>query len=67
MKGELIPSGKNIKQDECSQKIEARLSKNCQLRSGDTCPRCQTGKMEYDGLLNLTCTQCGYTIGGGFT
>jgi uncharacterized protein (DUF983 family) len=67
MKGELIPNDKNIKQDEYSQTIEAGLSKICHLRSGDTCPRCQTGKMEYDGLLNLTCIQCGYIIGGGFT
>jgi len=31
------------------------------------CPNCKTGKMDYDGLLNLICQKCGYTIAGCFT
>ncbi len=36
-------------------------------RSGDLCPRCQAGHLDYDGLLNLVCLHCGYTVGGSFT
>ncbi|MBN1536694.1 MAG: hypothetical protein JW908_08185 [Anaerolineales bacterium] len=39
------------------------------LRRGDLCPQCGQGRMDYDGLLNLSCPQCGYTntTGGSFT
>ena len=38
-----------------------------ELRAGDLCPRCQEEHMDYDGLLNLACPKCGYTLGGCFT
>ena len=31
------------------------------------CPKCKTGKMDYDGLLNLICQNCGFTLAGCFT
>jgi len=34
-------------------------------RSGDLCPACQQAKLDYDGMLNLTCARCGYVAGGG--
>lgn len=37
------------------------------LRAGDLCPKCRAAKMDYDGLLNLTCPSCGYALGGCFT
>jgi hypothetical protein len=37
------------------------------LRAGDLCPQCKQGRLDYDGLLNLSCTQCGYAVGGCFT
>jgi uncharacterized protein (DUF983 family) len=37
------------------------------LHPGDLCPKCHAGKLDYDGLLNLACPACGYTIGGCFT
>jgi uncharacterized protein (DUF983 family) len=37
------------------------------FRSNDTCPHCHSGKMEYNGMLNLECSICGYTLGGCFT
>ena len=36
-------------------------------RVGDTCPVCKEGRLDYDGLLNLACTQCGYSLAGCFT
>lgn len=36
-----------------------------ELRVGDLCPRCSVGKMDYDGLLNLACSYCGYSLSGG--
>ena len=38
-----------------------------ELRSGDLCPKCREGRMDYDGLLNLSCQTCGYARGGCFT
>jgi hypothetical protein len=31
---------------------------------GDRCPQCLTGYLDYDGLLNLVCQQCGYMLAG---
>ncbi|RPI86281.1 MAG: hypothetical protein EHM41_09000 [Chloroflexi bacterium] len=36
-------------------------------RSGDACPKCKRGKLDYDGMLNLSCSECGYTLAGCFT
>jgi hypothetical protein len=33
------------------------------LRAGDLCPNCQVERLDYDGLLNLSCPQCG-TVDG---
>jgi uncharacterized protein (DUF983 family) len=38
-----------------------------EMKAGDTCPRCQKGVLDFDGLLNLACPQCGYSLGGCFT
>ncbi len=37
------------------------------LRPGDLCPRCHTAALDYDGLLNLACPGCGFTLSGCFT
>lgn len=29
-------------------------------RVGDLCPRCGEGPLDYNGLLLLECTKCGY-------
>jgi uncharacterized protein (DUF983 family) len=34
---------------------------------GDVCPHCGEGCLDYDGMLNLVCDQCGYTLAGCFT
>ena len=36
-------------------------------RSGDQCPLCNQGTLDYDGMLNLTCPECGFAVGGCFT
>ena len=36
-------------------------------KAGDRCPRCKAGKLDYDGLLNLVCQKCGYTLAGCFS
>jgi uncharacterized protein (DUF983 family) len=38
-----------------------------ELHPGDACPECEEGTLDYDGMLNLSCDQCGYSIGGCFT
>jgi len=37
------------------------------LRRGDVCPACRSARLDYDGMLNLACPQCGYALGGCFS
>jgi hypothetical protein len=34
---------------------------------GDTCPHCEVERLDYDGLLNLSCPACGIISSGCFT
>jgi hypothetical protein len=36
-------------------------------QAGDLCPRCHESYLDYDGLLNLTCHRCGFSLGGCYT
>jgi len=36
-------------------------------KAGELCPNCQSTPIDYDGLLNLSCPKCGYTLAGCFT
>jgi predicted amidophosphoribosyltransferase len=50
--------------------LEPRGLAACQaneLRAGDLCPACGAARLDYNGLLNLACPACGYSLGGGFT
>ena len=42
-------------------------SDSVEVRIGVICPKCQKGTFDYDGMLNLVCSECGYTSGGCFT
>jgi hypothetical protein len=33
-------------------------------RAGDVCPACHAGILDYNGLLELVCPECGYTQSG---
>lgn len=37
------------------------------LKVGDECPKCHQATLDYDGLLNIVCPVCGYTLAGCFT
>jgi hypothetical protein len=37
------------------------------IRRGDLCLACLKGHLDYNGLLNLECNECRYTLGGCFT
>jgi hypothetical protein len=37
------------------------------LRAGDICPICRRESLDYDGMLNLSCSTCGTVSGGCFT
>lgn len=43
------------------------LDHSQELRPQDLCPKCQQGHLDYDGLLNLCCDQCGFILTGCFT
>lgn len=38
-----------------------------EVRFGGKCWKCEEGFFEYNGMLNLVCSNCGYTSGGCFT
>jgi len=44
-----------------------RRRSTSELRAEDVCPACQKGRLDYDGLLNLACAACGYSLSGCFT
>jgi hypothetical protein len=35
--------------------------------AGDLCPHCHQAALDYDGMLNLACPGCGFTLCGAFT
>lgn len=35
------------------------------LRKGGVCPECNTGELDYNGLLQLECPACGFVNGEG--
>ncbi len=37
------------------------------LRAGMRCPRCKKGMIDYNGMLNLVCPNCGLTEAGACT
>jgi uncharacterized protein (DUF983 family) len=43
------------------------LSEVWEPRRGDRCPTCGEGVLDYDGMLNLGCLQCGFSLSGCFT
>lgn len=56
------------KQPYCQAAPKAKVRPSAgkiRLRAGDLCPNCQGEKLDYDGLLNLSCPKCGYTAGWG--
>jgi hypothetical protein len=46
--------------------VKPRLGNNLPkaLRAGDLCPECGQEHLDYDGLLNLSCTNCGFSVAG---
>ena len=54
-----------IKPDDESEQLSE--PKSFRIRAGDICPKCQVEKLDYDGLLNLSCTKCGPAAVGCFT
>jgi len=47
--------------------VEIESTQSYDTNNENPCPNCKTGKMDYDGLLNLYCQNCGYTLAGCFT
>jgi len=47
--------------------VDAPQKSTATPKAGDLCPQCQSAKIDYDGLLNLRCPNCGYTLAGCFT
>lgn len=63
---------KMINQIDMIEQIEAELTLSFgefvnEIRVGGKCSKCSQGFLEYDGMLNLVCSNCGNTTGGCFT
>ena len=51
-------------------KVDSKSSDKSKVErphAGSLCPKCQEAYLDYDGLLNLRCPNCGYLVGGCFT
>jgi uncharacterized protein (DUF983 family) len=44
---------------------QPELPKSEPLRLGAACPKCGEGRLDYNGLLQLECSRCGYVNGEG--
>ena len=49
------------KDQDCDEAIPAGF------QAGDVCPICMHGRLDFNGLLNLECAECRFTVGGSFT
>ena len=47
--------------------INLEIERPGELRAGDICPVCREERLDYDGLLNLSCPVCGPAAVGCFT
>lgn len=50
-----------------SPAINLKIERPDELRAGDLCPVCRAERLDYDGLLNLSCPVCGPAAVGCFT
>jgi uncharacterized protein (DUF983 family) len=68
IQGQKAPSASPILTFEDQEREDEQASRFVsQLQVGDLCPACGKAHLDYDGLLNLTCSACGYTLSGSFT
>lgn len=61
------PDQKESGQRPKEQELVCWIKPGERLRAGMICPRCQVGKLDYNGLLQLTCPECGLTEAGACT
>ena len=58
----------NVSDDLLRQSNEGMDGENDDIYGGLVCPRCNMASMQYNGLLELTCPNCGYRApGAAFT
>ena len=46
---------------------ELKASSSSRVKFGEFCPKCLCGNLDYDGILNLVCQNCGNVVTGSFT
>ena len=64
---DIKPAYLKIEQIQADIKSHADTDPAKEPRVGDICPECSMGQLDYDGMLNLACSKCGYTLSGCFT
>jgi len=65
--------GENKKKEKSDRKVSLILNEISNAdpavgyQAGMMCPKCKNAVLDYDGLLNLVCPNCGVLQGGCFT
>jgi hypothetical protein len=62
----IVPQNKPEEQTEKESKSE-EVCLMSHFRYGQPCPACGSDQVDYNGLLNLVCKNCGLTQTGAFT
>lgn len=66
-KSGIIPTGRSAYEMSTNLEFQRDAPQNIIPKAGTPCPNCQSAKIEFDSLLNLSCPECGYLLTGCFT
>jgi len=66
-KSDQLEAKSEIKDDAQQKGSVCLIGPQKSLRPEMVCPRCKEGKIEYNGMLNLVCPNCGLTEAGAST
>jgi NADH pyrophosphatase NudC (nudix superfamily) len=60
-------SSENQEEASCVQNNDQGRNIGFEIKAGRICPKCQQEKLDYNGLLQIICPNCGVIDAGCFT